>query len=114
MDIARYRKNAITAYVVYVILFCAILIFKIEPFLTYGSTFGLIGNLLAFPMYWLGLKIHQGDRRWPWVWFAATGVLYFMGDLLWAYNEDFLGAAPESPSMRSTPPLGRRTTCSVT
>ncbi len=99
MDIARYRKNAITAYVVYVILFCAILIFKIEPFLTYGSTFGLIGNLLAFPMYWLGLKIHQGDRRWPWVWFAATGVLYFMGDLLWAYNEDFLGAAPESPSI---------------
>lgn len=98
MDTARERKTAIAAYVFYVVLFYAILIFKIEPFLSYVSTFGLIGNVLAFPMYWAGLKIHPGERRWPWVWFAATGVLYFIGDLLWAFNEDWLGVAPESPS----------------
>ena len=99
MDYSRCRKIAVAAYFVYVVLFYAILIFKIEPFLSYVSTFGLIGNLLAFPMYWIGLKIHPGERRWPWVWFALTGVLYFVGDLLWAYHEDWLGIAPESPSI---------------
>ena len=99
MENARYRKNAIMAYFFYVAVFYAILIFNIEPFVSHAATFGLIGNILAFPMYWLGLKIHHGDRRWPWIWFALTGLLYFIGDLLWAYNEDYLGVAPESPSL---------------
>ena len=99
MNVARCRKIAIAAYVFYVLAFYAILVFQIEPFLSYASTFGLIGNLLAFPMYWIGLKLHSGERIWPWIWFAATGVLYFGGDALWAYHEDWLGAAPESPSL---------------
>ena len=99
MDYSRCRKIAIAAYFVYIVLFYAILIFKIEPFLSYADTFGLIGNLLAFPMYWVGLQIHPGERRWPWVWFAVTGVLYFVGDLLWSYHEDWLGIVPESPSI---------------
>lgn len=99
MDVARQRKNAVTAYLVYVVLFYAILIGQIEPFFSYSSTFGLIGNLLAFPMYWTSLKIHQGDCRWTWIWFTATGVLYFIGDLLWAYHADVLGVEPESPSI---------------
>ena len=99
MDIGRQRKIAVTAYFIYIIVFYAILIGEIEPFVSYGSTFGLIGNLLAFPMYWIGLKIHSGERKWPWIWFAATGMLYFGGDFLWAYQENWLGVTPESPSL---------------
>lgn len=99
MDTVRFRQKAIGAYVLYICLFYLILFFNIEPFASHTATFGLIGNILAFPMYWMGLKIHLGDKRWPWIWFALTGVLYFIGDLLWAYNEDYLGVVPESPSL---------------
>ena len=99
MDIVQFRKKAIWAYVFYVCFFYLILFYNIEPFISHTSVFGLIGNILAFPMYWLGLKIHQGDRRWPWIWFAITGLLYFIGDLLWAYHEECLGIVPESPSI---------------
>ena len=99
MDIVQFRKKAIWAYVFYVCFFYLILFYNIEPFISHTSAFGLIGNILAFPMYWLGLKIHQGDRRWPWIWFAITGLLYFIGDLLWAYHEECLGIVPESPSI---------------
>ena len=91
MDVVRQRKNAIMAYLVYVAVFYAILICKVEPVATYTSTFGLIGHLLTFPLYWIGLKIHTGEKRWPWVWFSVTGVLYFLGDFFWAYYEDWLG-----------------------
>ena len=99
MDVARQRKNAITAYLVYVAVFYVMLIGKIEPFATHTSTFSLIGHLLTFPLYWIGLKIHTGEKRWPWVWFAITGVLYFLGDFFWAYYADWLGVELESPSV---------------
>ncbi len=99
METARQRKIAIMAYLLYVVLFYVILICEIEPFYSCSSTFGLIGNALAFPMYWRSLEIHQGECRWPWIWFAVTGVLYFIGDVLWAYNADWLGVPPESPSL---------------
>ena len=99
MDVARQRKNAIAAYVVYVAVFYAILIGQIEPFASCASTFSLIGHLLTFPLYWIGLKIHTGEKRWPWVWFAITGVLYFLGDFFWAYYADWINVELESPSV---------------
>lgn len=99
MDIARQRKNAIMAYLVYVAVFYVILIGQIEPFASRASTFTLIGHLLTVPFYWIGLKIHTGEKRWPWVWFAATAVFYFLGDFFWAYYADWLGVPLESPSI---------------
>ena len=99
MDIPRQRKNAITAYLVYVAVFYIIIQGNIEPFFSYASTFGLIGQLLTFPLYWIGLKIHTGEKQWPWVWFTATGVFYFLGDFSWACYEDWLNIPMESPSI---------------
>lgn len=99
MDLSSRRKLAIMAYIVYIALFYIILAFDIEPFASYTSTFGLIGNLMAFPMYRTGLEIHRGQRCWPWIWFTATAVFYFIGDLIWAYSADFLGAEPVPPSL---------------
>ena len=95
MELARQRRIAVAAYFIYLIAFYAILAFKPEPILSHVGLFGLIGNLLAFPMYWAGLKIHPGERRWPWIFFAATGALYFLGDFLWACNVTFLGSSPD-------------------
>ena len=97
--VTHQRRIAMMAYFSYIVAFYFILFFKIEPFVSHSSTFGLIGNLLAMPMYWIGIKIHTGERRWPWIWFAATGVLYFIGDALWAYHADWIGIEPESPSV---------------
>lgn len=99
MDTGRRRKIAVAAYFFYIVAFYAILIGKVEPFCSHAGTVGLLGHFLAFPMYWIGLKIHQGERRWPWIWFAATGVFYFLGDLLWAYYFDWLGVELDSPSL---------------
>ncbi|MBQ9376700.1 MAG: hypothetical protein IJU05_02710 [Schwartzia sp.] len=99
MELARQRKLAITAYFVYLAAFYMILIFEIEPILSHVSVFGLIGNLLTFPMYRTGLRVHPGERRWPWIFFAMTGACYFMGELLWAYNATFLGKPPDVISL---------------
>ena len=99
MDIAMQRKNAVAAYLVYVVVFYAILIGQIEPFLSCASTFSLIGHLLSFPLYWIGLKIHTGEKRWPWIWFTATGVFYFLGDFFWACYADWLSVPLDSPSV---------------
>lgn len=99
MDIDRRRKIAVTAYLFYIAVFYAILIGQIEPFVSYVGTFSLLGHLLAFPMYWMGLKIHPGERRWPWIWFAITGVFYFLGDFFWAYYSEWIGVEIESPSL---------------
>ena len=99
MDVARKRKTAIAAYLFYVFVFYAILIGQIEPFSSCTSTFSLIGHLLSFPLYWIGLKIHPGEKRWPWVWFTVTGIFYFLGDFFWALYTDWLGAPLESPSV---------------
>ena len=99
MDTAGQRKNAIMAYLVYVAVFYVILLGQIEPFASHANTFTLIGHLLTVPFYWIGLRIHTGEKRWPWVWFAATAVLYFLGDFFWAYYADWLGVPLESPSI---------------
>ena len=99
MDVTRQRKTAIAAYLIYVVIFYAILLNQIEPFFSLASTFSLIGHLLSFPLYWIGLKIHPGEKRWPWVWFTVTGVFYFLGDFLWALYEDWLGVPLDSPSV---------------
>ncbi len=99
MDVSRLRKQAVFAYILYILLFYLILISEFEPIVSYVNTFGLIGNILAFPMYWIGLKIHRGERRWPWIWFFATSIFYFLGDLHWAFYEDWMGALPESPNL---------------
>ncbi len=98
MDVDRQRRIVVTAYLTYIVAFYMVLFWKIEPFCSYVSTFGLIGHFLTFPLYWFGLNIHRGERRWPWIWFTATGVFYFLGDFLWAYYAEWLGTGIESPS----------------
>lgn len=99
MDVARQRKFLIAAYIGYIVVFYAILIGQIEPFSSHTSTFSLIGHLLSFPLYWIGLKIHPGEKRWPWVWFAITGLFYFLGDFFWALYADWLNVPLDSPSV---------------
>lgn len=99
MRIVQKRRLAIAAYLVYLALFYAVLFFEIVPVISYTSIFGLIGNILAFPMFWSGIKIHDEERRLPWMLFAVTGVLYFLGDFLWAYHASVLGNPPEMPSI---------------
>lgn len=99
MDIARQRKAAIAGYLFYVAVFYMILLGKIEPFFSHTSTFSLIGHFLSFPLYWIGLRIHRGEKRWPWVWFTVTGIFYFLGDFFWAYAADWRGVSLESPSL---------------
>ncbi len=99
MEAAGLRKKVIAAYFLYVACFYLMLIGKIEPMYSHIDTFSLIGHFLSVPLYWIGLKIHTGERRWPWIWFAVTGMFYFLGDMMWAYYADWLGVSLESPSV---------------
>ncbi len=98
MELAQKRKIAVAAYLLYVVVYYLILFLEIEPFSSYTSTFGLIGDCIGMVLFWIGLRHHPEDRRKPWIWFAATTVLYSIGEALWAYYSEFLGVDPSSPS----------------
>ena len=80
-------------------LFYIILIFRIEPFCTFSSTFGLIGNMMCFPVFWRGIKAHEGDYKKPWQYFMAAAAVYFIGEIIYACMADVIGETPKSPSI---------------
>ena len=99
MELAVYRKYSFLIYSSFFLLFYIILIFQIEPFNTYSKSFGLIGNLMCFPLFWKGLKYHNIDQRKPWIYFTVAAFIYFIGEAVYAYYTDVLGAEPKTPSV---------------
>lgn len=99
MELAQKRKLAIAAYLLYVVFYYIILFLEIEPFISYTSTFGLIGDCIALFLFWTGVRCQPSDKRKPWFWFAVTCALYTGGEALWAYYSDFLGIDPNTPSL---------------
>ena len=99
MDLARKRKYAIAAYLLYIAVYYLILFFEIEPFISHTSTVGLVGEAIALTLFWFGVRCQPADKRKPWFWFAVTSVIYTCGEALWAYYTDFLGVDPTTPSL---------------
>lgn len=99
MDLARKRKTAIAAYLLYIAAYYLILAFEIEPFISHTSTVGLVGEAIALTLFWFGVRCQPADKRKPWFWFAVTSVVYTCGEALWAYYTDFLGVDPTTPSL---------------
>lgn len=99
MDLARKRKTAIAAYLLYIAVYYLILFFEIEPFISHTSTVGLGGEAIALTLFWFGVRCQPADKRKPWFWFAVTSVVYTCGEALWAYYTDFLGVDPTTPSL---------------
>ena len=75
------------------------MIFNVEPINTYSKTFGLIGNLMCFPVFWSGIKYHDPDHKKPWQYFLVAASIYFIGEIIYAYYTDVLGEEPEAPSI---------------
>ena len=99
MEIKKRQKFLIFAYSLFIILFYAALFFEIEPFYTYSSTVELFGFVLAIPLLCDGVKIHSDGYKLPWILFLTATTIYFVGDIIWAYNEDYLGVPPVAPSI---------------
>ena len=99
MDLARKRKYAIAAYLLYIAAYYLILAFEIDPFISHTSTVGLVGEAIALTLFWFGVRCQPADKRKPWFWFAVTSVIYTCGEALWAYYTDFLGVDPTTPSL---------------
>lgn len=99
MEQTKWRKIAVVSYASFFVLFYAVLILKIEPLIFYTDTIGLIGNLMAFPLFWLGLKNYSEEQKLPWRWFILSSFIYFIGEALWAYYDNFVGTDPSSPSI---------------
>ncbi|MBR1760525.1 MAG: GGDEF domain-containing protein [Schwartzia sp.] len=99
MSLERKRNLAVTAYCLYIAAYYLILFFEIEPFVSYTSTVGLVGDAIAIAFFWIGVQHQPKERRLPWILFSATVVLYSCGEALWAYYTDFLGIDPNTPSV---------------
>lgn len=99
MSMSKQRTIAIAAFSSYVLLFYIFLFWEVHPFSDYTSFFGLIGTFMPLPMFFFGLRCHSAEMKAPWFWFAITALLYFIGEVFWAYHTDVLGSAPESPSI---------------
>ncbi|MBR1553299.1 MAG: GGDEF domain-containing protein [Schwartzia sp.] len=99
MELARKRKYAVCAYLLYIAAYYLILFYEIEPFVSHTSTVGLFGDAIALSLFWIGVQCQPESKRKPWFWFTITTVLYACGEGLWAYYTDFLGIDPNSPSL---------------
>ena len=99
MTLSQWRKYSFRIYFSFIILFYLILIFHIEPFSTYSKTFGLIGNLMCFPVFWRGIKCYDKEQKKPWIYFLAASFIYLIGEAVYAYYTDVVGEEPEPPSI---------------
>ena len=64
MDLQKLRKWSTFAYVVYIMCFYEIIFFKIEPINSIPDIFGLLGNLMCFPLFYIGIKNHDNGFCW--------------------------------------------------
>ena len=99
MSLERQRNFAVAAYLLYLAAYYLISFCGIEPFASYLTTVALVGDVVALAFFWIGMRCQPKDKRLPWILFSVTMVLYFCGEALWAYYEDFLGVDPSSPSI---------------
>ena len=99
MDLVKWRKYGFFIYFSFVALFYIILIFHIEPFVTYSSSFGLIGNLMCFPIFWRGIQAHKDELKKPWKCFTVAAFIYLIAEVIYAYLTDVVGNEPVSPSI---------------
>ena len=99
MDLSNWRKYGFIIYFSFIMLFYIILIFHIEPLATYSSSFGLIGNLMCFPIFWRGIQAHEGEYKKPWQCFAIAAFIYFIAETIYACLTDVVGEEPLSPSI---------------
>ena len=97
--IEKWQKFLIATYIIFIVLFYFAMIFDIAPFTTYSSTVELFGFVLSIPLLWAGIKLRKIGKRMAWKLFLLASMVYFVGDIVWAYNADFLGVEPESPSI---------------
>ena len=99
MELKKWHKILIAAYVIFILIFYIALIFEIDPFYTYSSTVELLGFILSIPLLVSGVKNRPKNKRTAWILFLIASLIYFTGDVIWAYNEDYLGVAPVQPSI---------------
>ena len=92
----RWTKFLIFAYVAFIIIFYATLIFEVEFVTNYADTIELIGFVFAVALMLIGIKKHSPERRLPWKLFLVAILSYGIGDLIWAYYKNFLGIDPSS------------------
>ena len=99
MDLLNQRKYGLRIYLIYIMCYYAILIFNIEPLSTFSSSFGLIGNLMCFPIFWRGIQAHEGELKKPWKCFTVAAFVYLIAEAIYAYMTDVVGKEPFSPSI---------------
>ena len=80
-------------------LFYVAIILDIEPITTYADTIELFGFILSGILIVIGIKKHSPERRLSWQIFFIATVIFFIGDVLWAYYSNFLNEDPSSPSI---------------
>ena len=99
MSLADQRKIAVAVYIFYLTIYYVMLLLDIEPGRSYSNTFGLIGNAMCLPLFWIGVRLHDEYHRLPWKLLALGAASYLIGEAIWAYSEDWLGVEIDGPSV---------------
>ncbi len=99
MSLVDQRKIAIAVYIFYLTIYYVMLLLDIEPGRSYSNAFGLIGNAMCLPLFWIGVRLHDEYQRLPWKLLALGACAYLIGEGIWAYSEDWLGIEIDGPSV---------------
>lgn len=113
MTLSRWRIVFCWCFFASLTLCYTILLGHIQPWETYLAGISLCGLLLSFPAFFLCIRAHPADMRAPWLWFALTALLFFLGDALYAWLTAATGEEPETPSVCDIFYIANTLTCII-
>ena len=99
MEVNNWQKTFLLLYASFIFFFYVAIIFEIDPFYSNASTVELTGFIFVIPLLWAGIKKQPSKMKLAWYFFFASTIFFFIGDAAWAYNEDYLGTEPKTPSV---------------
>ena len=99
MDLDKWQKILIAAYIAFVVGLYASIGFEFESVLNYLDAVECIGFLISLLLIFIGIKKQPADKKLTWKIFALAIITYGLGDLIWAYYTIILNTDPSSPSI---------------
>ena len=109
-----YYKIFFTSYIaIYFVIYYIVISFDLLHLSDYSDIIELFGIIASFPAFAVCIYNHHKGERAPWIWFAITALLFFIGDSLWAYIVHTTGEEPETPSICDIFYIANTITCLI-
>ena len=113
MKLSRWKLLFASYMVIYFIIYYIVIPFDILHLSDYSDVIELFGIFASLPAFAICIYYHHKGERAPWIWFAITALLFFIGESLFAYIVHTTGEEPETPSICDFFYIANTVTCVI-